>query len=444
MEPTTNRSARRLLLGAGLAAVALLGAACSESEDAGGEGTEPTSPTPAVEERCEGDGLLECARESTIGDLVPDEPVEATGEELVLGMVNQENTPGGSYPELSQAVNAAIDFVNEQLGGVDGRPIRLEVCNTDFSAEGSTSCGQQFVEAGIPVVLGGIDVFGTAIEVLEDNGVAYAGGIPISSPSVQAGNSFQWSGGTWGASVAFANHAATELGAQRVAIVYGEFGAIAESAEYAETVLTDAGVETVLVPYPIMATDIASPMQAAIAEDPDAVIVLAADAGCGSAFEAAAAMELEAQLYVVGACAAPSIVDATDVAATNGVVFNVEGPVSSSEPTEDNELYNAIVDRYGDGLNPIGAGTVSFRSFMNLYAILSDLGADGIDPASVLGSLGEQQDAPSFMGHDYTCDGEQFAGLPAMCSPQQILANMEDRELDQLGSWVDVGAIYRP
>ncbi len=48
------------------------------------------------------------------------------------------------------------------------------------------------------------------------------------------------------------------------------------------------------------------------------------------------------------------------------------------------------------------------------------------------------------MGHDYTCDGEQFAGLPAMCSPQQILASMEDRELDQLGSWVDVGAIYRP
>ena len=62
-------------------------------------------------------------------------------------MINQENTPAGSFPELSQAVQAAIEFVNTELGGVDGRPIELEVCNTEFTAEGSTSCGQQFVEA---------------------------------------------------------------------------------------------------------------------------------------------------------------------------------------------------------------------------------------------------------------------------------------------------------
>ena len=33
-------------------------------------------------------------------------------------------------------------------------------------------------------------------------------------------------------------------------------------------------------------------------------------------------------------------------------------------------------------------------------------------------------------------------GLPAMCSPQQILGRMEDGDLQQLGSWYDVGAIY--
>ena len=29
-----------------------------------------------------------------------------------------------------------------------------------------------------------------------------------------------------------------------------------------------------------------------------------------------------------------------------------------------------------------------------------------------------------------------------MCSPQQILAQMDDRVLTQLGTWIDVGAIY--
>ena len=28
------------------------------------------------------------------------------------------------------------------------------------------------------------------------------------------------------------------------------------------------------------------------------------------------------------------------------------------------------------GLDPVGAGTVSFRSFMNLYAVLREIGAD--------------------------------------------------------------------
>ena len=35
----------------------------------------------------------------------------------------------------------------------------------------------------------------------------------------------------------------------------------------------------------------------------------------------------------------------------------------------------------------------------------------------------------------------QFEGLPAMCSPQQILAQMEDGTLSQLSDWIDVGQI---
>ena len=111
------------------------------------------------------------------------------------------------------------------------------MCNTQFSAEGSTSCGQQFVEQDVAVVMGGIDVFGNGIEVLDDNGIPFVGGIPVSEQSVKSPNSFQWSGGSWGATIAFADYAINELDAEKVAIVYGEFGSITESAQYAQTVL---------------------------------------------------------------------------------------------------------------------------------------------------------------------------------------------------------------
>ena len=419
--------------------LATLATACSEPEpDAANEDNAAAAPA----DECTGDALLECARASTIGDLVPEQATAAEGDPITIGMINQENTPAGSYPELSQGVDAAIAFVNEQLGGLDGRPIELEVCNTNFSAEGSTSCGQQFVEEEVPVVMGGIDVFGNGIEVLADNEIPFVGGIPISEQSVTSPNSFQWSGGSWGATVAFADWAANELEAEKVAIVYGEFGSITQSAEYAQTVLERSGVTTQLVPYPILATDVSSAIQAAATGEPDAIFMLAADAGCAAGYEGMQTLGVTAQRFFTGACVSPTILGSVDPAATEGTIFNVEGPISAADPNEDAALYQAVIDQYGDGVDAMGAATVTFRAFMNLYSIMRGLGAEGTTPAGITDALSSQVDTPSFMGHPYTCDGQQFDGLPAMCSPQQILGQVEDGELVQLSDWIDVGAIY--
>ena len=396
--------------------------------------------TDAAVEICKGRLLLDCARRSTIGDYVPQTATKATGEPIHLGMINQENTAAGSYPELSQAVQAGAAFINEELGGVGGRPIEIDVCNTEFSAEGSTSCGQEYVEAKVPAVLGGIDVFGNGIDTLQENGIPFIGGIPISTQSVTDDNSFQWSGGTWGSTVAFSWYAAKELHAKKVSILYGDFGSITDSANVGKQVLESYGVDVQMVPYPIMATDISSSLNAAASTDPDALFVLAADTGCKAGFDGVASLGIDAATFYVGACAAPSIISEAGAAKTNGSIFNVEGPIGATPPDPDFVLYSAVIHKYGKGMDPIGAGTVSFRSFMNLFVILSQL--DGhITPAAIISKLRAQVDAPSFSGHSYTCDGKQFPGLPAMCSPQQILGKMHDEQLSQLGDWIDVGKI---
>ena len=91
---------------------------------------------------------------------------------------------------------------------------------------------------------------------------------------------------------------------------------------------------------------------------------------------------------------------------------------------------------------PGGAGPVSCRSFMRLCRVRASLDADALPPAATPASLQAQDEAPSFMGHPSTCDGEQLAGLPALCSPQQILAELKNGELVQVGDWIDVGAVF--
>ena len=445
MRVSSTRTGAALRAGVLAVAVsALVGTTVSACSEAAPKATQ-TQTTP-VTAGCAGDAaLFACARRSTIGPYVPASPGAASGRPLVLGMVNQENTPAGSYPELSQAVQAAVAFVNHDLGGVGGRPVKVEVCNTGFSAEGSTTCAQQFVEAHVPAVLGGIDVFGNAVDTLARNGIPYLGGIPVSTQSVTDANSFQWSGGTWGAAVAFAQHAATQLHAKRVSIVYGEFGSITDSAKVGQAVLARYGVKAQLVPYPILATDISSALAAAATTKPDAIFVLAADAGCKAGFDGLATLGLHAAKYFVGACASPAIIDQLPTAETDGTYFNVEGPITQAHPDADFAFYSAVIHRYGKGLDPIGAGTVSFRAFMDVYALLRQLAdaGKGITAASLTDLIRRQKDAPSFAGHPYTCDGRQFPRLRAMCSPQQVLGQMHDRVLSQVGGWIDVGTISR-
>lgn len=440
---SANRTGRGILA---VALAAALLAGCSEDRgddtaSGGSDGTQTTTGQSAEASAC-GEDLLACARNSSIADLIPDEVTEATGEPIVIGMINQENSPVASFPELSDAIEAGVEWVNAELGGVNGRPIELEVCNSEFSPEGSTACAQDFAQRGVPAVLGGIDVFGNGIITLAENGIPFVGGIPVSEAAVTSPNSFQWSGGTWGATIAFAHHAATEEGAESVAVVYSDYGPIGDSASYGEQTLRAAGVEDItMVPYPITATDLSSPLQAAAAAQPDAMIILAADSGCKGTYDGLATLGIDVPVYLVGACATPAIVEEAGPEKVNGTIFNVEGPVDRQNPDPDVVLYTAIVEAYGDGLDPVGAGTVSFRSFINLYRVMVDL--DGEPTAeAITEALRSQVDAPSFMGHPSTCDGNQLAGLPALCSPQQILVRAEDDDLVQISDWIDVGEIF--
>lgn len=419
-----------------VATAAMLVALAGCSESAPEATTATTAPF-----TCSPTALLDCAEQSMLGAYVPSEPTKATGAPINIGMINQENTPAGSFPELSLAVKAGVEFINNEMNGVNGRPIALDVCNTQFSAEGSTSCAQKYVEQKDPAVLGGIDVFGNGIDTLAQNGVPFVGGIPVSTQSFTSPNSFQWSGGSQSAAVAFAWYAAEELKAQKVSIVYQDFGSISQAAQAAEKVLGDAGVASQLIPYPVLSTDLSSPLTAAASTSPDALIVLAADAGCKSAFDGVSSLGITAATFYVGACAAPSIIDQVSASKTNGAYFNVDGPLVDNPPTPDNQLYTGVLAKYGDGLDPVGAGTVSFRALMNLYVILSQIQGD-ITPAAITSALKATVDAPNFGGHPYTCNGQQFDGLPALCSPQQILTRMQDQKLSQVTDWIDVGQIY--
>ena len=374
---------------------------------------------------------------------VPDQATKATGEPIVLGMINQENTPLGSFPELRLGSQAAVTFINEELGGVGGRPLVLEPCITTFSVEKSRACAQQLVEKKVVAVVGGIDITSTgSIPVLEQNQLPYVGGIPINFDEMRSPISFQFSGGVPGAFAAFAYDAATRLHAKKVAVTYGDYASIkAAGVDYGVAILKKLGVADVVdLPFPITTTDFLPVLTKANEGNPDAIFLGAADTACAPAMKTAKELGIKATMYLVGSCAAPTIADVIGKDAVDGKIFNIEGPKGDDvDGKAESDIYFDIVAKYGDPQLPAAsAATISFRSIMNLYAALTSLGPNDISPASILQWFRKAKDQPSFTGHPYTCDGKQIPDLPAMCAPQQLLVQRQGDTIAPLGDWIDV------
>ncbi len=84
------------------------------------------------------------------------------------------------------------------------------------------------VSQQVAAVIGGIDIWGTGITTLQNNGIPYVGGIPVSFDAARSPVSFQFSGGTWGAVLGMGQYAVEELDARKIAMIYAEFGPITD------------------------------------------------------------------------------------------------------------------------------------------------------------------------------------------------------------------------
>jgi branched-chain amino acid transport system substrate-binding protein len=127
-----------------LSACSLALAACSTSADvnktdssSGGASGGPVSKS-----------TIDAALHYTGGAAGAADPSKAP---LVIGYTNQE---GGvpSFPGQTKAVDAAVRLVNEQLGGVDGHPLKLDKCLIQAEEDGQKCASQFLADKDIKVV----------------------------------------------------------------------------------------------------------------------------------------------------------------------------------------------------------------------------------------------------------------------------------------------------
>ncbi|WAC57256.1 ABC transporter substrate-binding protein [Gordonia sp. SL306] len=108
--------------------------------------------------------------------------VKAAGQAIKVGLFNPSKGPA-TQAGVSSGKTAALDYINNQIGGIDGRPIDIVDCGIDQTAPESTiACANQFVQAGVVAAVDGYDSESlAAVPILTAAGIPLVGQIPFNT-----------------------------------------------------------------------------------------------------------------------------------------------------------------------------------------------------------------------------------------------------------------------
>jgi branched-chain amino acid transport system substrate-binding protein len=280
-------------LGALLLVAALVAAGCGSDDDSGGEsaGTtaapaedtattaaEDTATTAGDTATTTGDTAAPAGTEGKVTDFA--EYVGGSGaadtslEPVKIGYFNQQ----GGQVEVSNTnvtgVEIAAKYINEEAGGIGGRPLEVVTCYVANAEEEGQQCGQQFAnDDSIVAVLSGPTFIGT-----ESFYAALGGSKPVvHGVSVSAADTVQDTaavlyGGAKYILAPYATFARDTLGVESAALVYPEGAGQDEAAAGQASAFEAAGIPIEVVSYPADTPDLTAPLIAAGAQDVDLVM----------------------------------------------------------------------------------------------------------------------------------------------------------------------------
>jgi branched-chain amino acid transport system substrate-binding protein len=371
-----------------------------------------------------------------------------SGDPVAIGLTNLEGSPAGSVVALREGTEAAVKYINAELDGLKGRPIKLDVCITSGSPESSTACANQMVEHRVVAVLGGVDLGSAAsLPILTAAGIPYIGMAPLLPADFTTNGAFTLDPGGLG-TAASAVYAVDKLKAEKVAVLHDDSAQGRQLAEaFVRPALLKRGLSAAnvkLVAEKADAADMAPAVAAATQAKPDAVIVVFTTPACSRVMQAASALGVDSSMFYIGRCSDPAVVAAGGAGAEGAYFFWTVLHVEANADDPDVKLYATKVKKYG-GPDIEAASFDTSRGFattMSFYRRIATLEATGITPSAVTDKFRTAVDVPAFMGHPYTCDGHQaIPGFVGVCNSNvRIYQYVKGHYRDASGGWISAGA----
>jgi branched-chain amino acid transport system substrate-binding protein len=422
----THQRPPRWRLLAALLALSVVAAACGD--DDGGNGGEATNEAADPEE--------------VLGQLN-----EASGEPVKVGLITEGGSEAiGSQSALTETgADIAVQYVNDYLGGIGGRPIELVVCGNQATPAGAQDCGNQMVEQEVAAVVLPFTGFGEAqAPVVTGAGIPYVTLSGNSAAELTAPGAFALTGGYPGTLGAFAQHAKDQGFGKFTMIVIDVPSATQAAEQLGGIVFGNAGVDFDVITAAPGTPDLTPQLQAAVDGGADAIGITGDVTFCTSFLQAYQTLALDVPKYVIGPCVDTTVIESLgDVLAGSYLATNTSGD------SPDAELYAAMIGKYApdEDIDPdpvrsagVTAGVAPVVDLVRaMDGITGDIGKD-----TVLAQMKAAQDVPLWLGdgQTFTCDGSVISMMPNICSASFFVGVLTSEGEVEDVSPVDPAALF--
>jgi branched-chain amino acid transport system substrate-binding protein len=335
-----------------------------------------------------------------------------------IGFVNQQ---GGQQVIGALATNGAqlaVKYVNDQLGGVDGHPVKLVTCFITSAEEEGTTCGQKFLaNKSISVIEEGAVAIGVqSLYATIGTAKPVIVGVSVTPIDSVKSNAVILFGDVTHVLGPFGTYATQVAHAKTAALVYPNIAGITDGAAAIDASLKAAGVKVKSVAYDPNETDLIGPLTSAGATSADLVIPYTEAGGC---------VDLAKGLKQLGITDAKKILSAplclnSQVAAGLGGDYPIwTYAIASSlfgDPTDPGmPAYEKVTAQYGQTANaPDPWNIVSFGQTLTTVRFLNELGYANITPSAVLAKA-KAFTGPVALGAP-SLDCGKYSSAPAVCN----------------------------
>ena len=354
---------------------------------------------------------------------------KASGSPYVFGMINDETGPV-TFPEARQGAIAAMQYVNNYLGGINGHPIVIDSCIGDGTPAGAARCANELVAKHPLAILGAADVGAPAsIPIYAHANLTYIGGIPFTPVPFTAPNSIQFWSISVGDNTAAAVYAGKTLGVKSVAIMYFSNPQGESILPQIVPVFKAAGVTTVKQ-VPVSPTSPDPSPQAALVQASGAQLAYVdIPNGCGNVLKSLKSVGYTGKLMGIDTCSAPPVISASAGGAEG--MYIAAPYVLQTGTSQQAELFQAAMKKWATPGTLIDSVSVAgFATVMNVQAALSKISGTPTTK-SILSAFKTGTNHPNFLSHPYTCNGHQMAGAPAICNDYYLMNQIKNGVLTQ-------------